>query len=74
MTKQSNVRIIVVKGWGLANAKELNENPNIKVIDAAPFDKLFPLVKAVVHHGGVGTTAMCLKAGKPFWVCAAVKL
>ena len=67
--KQVNVRIIVVRGWGLIDTKELDENPDIKVIDAAPFDQLFPLVRAVVHHGGVGTTAMCLRAGKPFWIC-----
>jgi|GEM_PF-7091304 len=33
----------------------------IKVIEAAPYDKLFPLVKAVVHHGDIGTTAACLR-------------
>src|SRR5690606_915998 len=69
LVNQLNVRVIVVKGWGLADTEELNHNPDIKLIDAAPYDKLFPLVKAVIHHGGVGTTAMCLKAGKPFWVC-----
>jgi sterol 3beta-glucosyltransferase len=26
-------------------------------------------VKAVVHHGGIGTIAACLKAGKPFLTC-----
>jgi rhamnosyltransferase subunit B len=31
----------------------------------APFQKLFPLCAAVVHHGGVGTTAKALTAGTP---------
>lgn len=31
----------------------------------APFQKLFPLCAAVVHHGGVGTTARALAAGVP---------
>lgn len=69
LAKQSNLRIIVVKGWGFADTNKPDENSSIKVIDTAPFDKLLPLIRAVVHHGGVGTTAMCLKAGKPFWVC-----
>ncbi len=31
----------------------------------APFQKLFPLCAAVVHHGGIGTTAKALAAGVP---------
>lgn len=31
----------------------------------APFRQLLPLCKAVVHHGGVGTTAAALEAGCP---------
>ncbi|SJN46824.1 glycosyltransferase [Sphingobacterium sp. JB170] len=69
LSKQLNIRIIVVKGWGFSETEVLDKNPDIKVIDAAPYDKLFPLVKAVVHHGGIGTTASCLKAGKPFLTC-----
>ncbi len=34
-------------------------------IDYAPFDWLFPKMKAVLHHGGVGTIALGLKAGVP---------
>ena len=38
----------------------------------APFDKLFPKVSAVVHHGGVGTIAECLRAGIPFLSCPVI--
>jgi rhamnosyltransferase subunit B len=31
----------------------------------APFQELFPLCAAVVHHGGVGTTAQALASGTP---------
>ena len=31
----------------------------------APFQKLFPLCAAVVHHGGIGTTARALATGTP---------
>jgi len=67
LTKQLNIRLLVVKGWGLH--AESFHHPNIKLIDSAPFDKLFPLTKAIVHHGGIGTTAECLRAGKPCFVC-----
>ncbi len=35
------------------------------VIRSAPHDWLFPRMEAVVHHGGAGTTAAALYAGKP---------
>ena len=38
-------------------------------IDAAPHDWLFPRMAAVVHHGGAGTTAEGLRAGKPAVIC-----
>jgi UDP:flavonoid glycosyltransferase YjiC (YdhE family) len=38
-------------------------------IDGAPHGWLFPRVAAVVHHGGAGTTAAGLRAGRPTVVC-----
>ena len=38
-------------------------------IEAAPHGWLFPRVNAVVHHGGCGTTAAGLLAGKPSIIC-----
>lgn len=69
LTTQLNIRLIVVQGWGLNDIVELEANNNIMVIRSAPYDKLLPLVRAVVHHGGIGTISACLKAGKPFLTC-----
>ncbi len=63
------IRIIVVKGWGLTDTSEIEAYENVKVIASAPYDLLLPHVKAVVHHGGIGTTAACLRAGKPMFIC-----
>lgn len=42
---------------------------NVHVIHGAPHDKLLPRVAATVHHGGAGTTAASLRAGKPMAIC-----
>jgi len=34
----------------------------------APYSELFPRVKLIITHGGVGSTAQCLRAGKPLLV------
>ena len=34
----------------------------------APYSQLFPLARAIVHQGGVGTTAQALRAGRPMLV------
>jgi len=69
LTETVQTRVLVIKGWGLETTDKLALNPNVKVIASAPYEKLFPLCRAIVHHGGVGTTAECMRAGKPFMVC-----
>jgi sterol 3beta-glucosyltransferase len=56
-------RAIVSKGWGGINVDDLPDT--VFAVSEAPHDRLFPLCAAVVHHGGAGTTAAGLKAGKP---------
>lgn len=55
-------RGLLLGGWG--NMGHITLNENIFVVDAAPHDWLFPRMAAVVHHGGAGTTAAGLCAGK----------
>jgi UDP:flavonoid glycosyltransferase YjiC (YdhE family) len=38
---------------------------DVLLVDAVPHDWLFPHMRAVVHHGGAGTTAAGLRAGVP---------
>lgn len=38
-------------------------------IEQAPYDWLFERVSSTLHHGGAGTTASSLRAGKPIIAC-----
>ncbi|WP_026632463.1 glycosyltransferase [Dyadobacter alkalitolerans] len=69
LTEKLNTRIIIVKGWGFEKTTDLENCKAIKIIESAPYEKLLPHVKAVIHHGGIGTMAECLRAGKPFLTC-----
>ena len=43
-----------------------NDRPeNVRHFSYAPFSRLFPRAAAVVHHGGIGTTAEALRSGRP---------
>jgi len=69
-TKQ---RILLSKGWAELSLssfadKEFLAN-NVFLLGNVPHHALFPMVKAVVHHGGAGTLAAGLRAGKPTLVC-----
>jgi UDP:flavonoid glycosyltransferase YjiC (YdhE family) len=40
----------------------------VAAFDYAPFSELFGRAAAVVHHGGVGTTGLAMRAGRPMLV------
>jgi len=41
---------------------------SICVAEYAPYSALFSRASAIIHQGGVGTTAQCLRAGKPMLI------
>ena len=53
----------------LINAPDINVSPEQKEdvlqVPFAPFSRIFPMCAAVIHHGGIGTVAQCLRAGVP---------
>ncbi len=64
---KANVRGVLATGWGGLDARS---TPNtVFQIEQAPHDWLFPRMAAVVHHGGAGTTAAGLRAGRPTVIC-----
>ncbi|KAK5658750.1 hypothetical protein OQA88_1560 [Cercophora sp. LCS_1] len=61
----SGVRALVSKGWGGLGADAVGIPDNVFMLGNVPHDWLFQHVSAVVHHGGAGTSAAGIKAGKP---------
>ncbi len=61
--KRAGQRGILLTGWGGLTSADLPET--VYQLDAIPHDWLFPQMAAVVHHGGIGTTAAGLRAGVP---------
>lgn len=60
------VRAVVSTGWG---ALMVEPSEYVYPVDEVPHEWLFSRVDAVVHHGGSGTTAAGLRAGRPTLVC-----
>ena len=60
---QTGQRGLLLSGWGGLAPIDLPDG--VFQIESVPFAWLFPRMKALVHHGGVGTTADALRAGVP---------
>lgn len=61
----AGIRALVSKGWGGLGADDVGKPDGVFMLGNVPHDWLFERVSAVVHHGGAGTTAAGIKAGKP---------
>ncbi len=55
-------RALLLTGQG---SSEISGSRDHMVVDYAPYSQVFPFAAAVVHQGGVGTTAQAMKAGCP---------
>ena len=59
----AGVRAVVSKGWAGLGSGQIPDN--VFLVGDVPHDWLFRRISAVVHHGGAGTTAAAMAAGKP---------
>jgi rhamnosyltransferase subunit B len=62
------VRAVLLIGSDERNRPTEALPESICVAEYAPFSALFKRAAMVVHQGGVGTTAQCLRAGKPMLI------
>ncbi len=52
-------------GAGWSDFSDVAHFEHVKVVGVVNFAAIFPACRAVVHHGGAGTTAAGLRAGVP---------
>lgn len=56
-------RALIVSGW--TEFSDVAHLQHVKVVNSVNHAVVFPACRAVVHHGGAGTTAAGLRAGVP---------
>lgn len=56
-------RALICSGW--VDYADVPGSDHLKVVKAANYAAVFPLCRAVVYHGGSGTTGAVLRAGVP---------
>jgi UDP:flavonoid glycosyltransferase YjiC (YdhE family) len=66
--QRAGVRAVLLVGNDPRNRPQQPLPESICVADYAPYSALFPRASLVVHQGGVGTTAQCLRAGRPMLI------
>ncbi|HEX4141281.1 MAG TPA: nucleotide disphospho-sugar-binding domain-containing protein, partial [Candidatus Methylacidiphilales bacterium] len=66
--KKLGVRAVLLIGSDERNRPQGELPDSICVAEYAPYSKLFGRVSLAVHQGGVGTTAQCLRAGRPMLI------
>lgn len=62
------IRAVLLIGSDPRNRPQQKLPDSICVAEYAPYSALFSRAGLVVHQGGVGTTAQCLRAGKPMLI------
>ena len=66
--KRLGGRAVLLIGTDPRNRPTESLPDSICVAEYAPYSALFNRASLVVHQGGVGTTAQCLRAGKPMLI------
>lgn len=60
MARAMNLRALLLHGTA-----PVPEGPNLRALPYAPHADVFPKAAAIIHHGGIGTSAEALRSGKP---------
>ncbi|KAF0693768.1 Aste57867_15267 [Aphanomyces stellatus] len=65
----AHARVVIQSSWSdMTHGGKVTIPDNVFILGNCPHDWLMPKMAAVVHHGGAGTTAAGLFAGKPTFI------
>jgi sterol 3beta-glucosyltransferase len=64
----AGVRVLIGAGWTELAKAGVTLPEYVRLTGNVDFDWLFPRCRAVIHHGGSGTTGAGLTAGRPTWI------
>ncbi|WKL56887.1 glycosyltransferase [Asticcacaulis sp. ZE23SCel15] len=64
VTRHLNARAVLLVGADSPLLRE-DHGPDILAISYSPHSLLFPRCRAIIHHGGIGSTAQALRSGRP---------
>ncbi len=67
VARSLNIRAVLLVGPDSVH-RFTNVPETVHVAAYAPYSELFPRASAVVHQGGIGTTAQTLRAGRPMLI------
>ena len=62
------IRAVLLVGRDPRNIPAEPLSDDIALFEYLPYSQIFPRAAAIVHQGGIGTTAQALRAGKPMLV------
>jgi rhamnosyltransferase subunit B len=68
LAERLGMRAVLLIGSDERNRPRQALPDSICVAEYAPYSALFSRASVVIHQGGVGTTAQCLRAGKPMLI------
>jgi len=63
--RQNGRRALLLAGENASQLESGEWENEVLALPYAPYSQVFPLAAAVVHQGGIGTTAQALRAGVP---------
>lgn len=68
VAERLGIRAVLLVGSDPRNKPTRKLPESICVAEYAPYSALFSRARLIVHQGGVGTTAQCLRAGRPMLI------
>ncbi len=68
VAQRSKERAIITVGKNHLEKYQKGNSEKLLFIDYAPYEKLFPGGKLIIHQGGVGTTGQALQSGRPMLI------